>query len=90
VVAGVEAADENPHRLLLQLRTLQGPHRPGIAFIKLRFGRKVLKDIFKRLPGLWSESRDILILFIFQFHHFTAEPQRLPNFQTTFNLSKKI
>jgi hypothetical protein len=25
-----------------------------------------------------EQTRDLLILFIFSFHHFTAEPQRLP------------
>jgi hypothetical protein len=25
-----------------------------------------------------EQTRDLLISFIFSFHHFTAEPQRLP------------
>jgi hypothetical protein len=33
---------------------------------------------FKRLPGAGERTRDLLIAFIFSFHHFTAEPQRLP------------
>jgi hypothetical protein len=27
-----------------------------------------------------ERTRDLLILFIFSFHHFTTEPQRLPLF----------
>jgi hypothetical protein len=41
----------------------------------------VTKKYFKKeFPGLAGErTRDLLISFIFSFHHFTAEPQRLPN-----------
>jgi hypothetical protein len=36
--------------------------------------------IFFKLPGLAGErTRDLLISFIFSFHHFTAERQRLPS-----------
>jgi hypothetical protein len=32
---------------------------------------------FKRLPG-WGANPGSFVSFIFSFHHFTAEPQRLP------------
>jgi hypothetical protein len=35
---------------------------------------------YKGCPG-WERTRDLLISFIFSFHHFTAEPQRLPTTQ---------
>jgi hypothetical protein len=34
----------------------------------------------KRLPGVGSEPGSSHFIYIFIFHHFTAEPQRLPNF----------
>jgi hypothetical protein len=39
----------------------------------------VLGKVFlRRLPRAGERTRDLLISFIFSFHHFTAEPQRLP------------
>jgi hypothetical protein len=33
---------------------------------------------FKQVARAGKRTRDLLILFIFSSHHFTAEPQRLP------------
>jgi hypothetical protein len=33
---------------------------------------------FLKVARAGERSRDLFILFIFSFHHFTAEPQRLP------------
>jgi hypothetical protein len=33
---------------------------------------------FKGCPGAGEQTRELLITFIFSFHYFTAEPQRLP------------
>jgi hypothetical protein len=33
---------------------------------------------FKKGARSWERTWDLLILFIFSYHHFTAEPQRLP------------
>jgi hypothetical protein len=36
-------------------------------------------SFFKGCPGAVERTRDLLISFISSFHHFTAEPQRIPN-----------
>jgi hypothetical protein len=35
-------------------------------------------SIFLKVAQAGEQTRDLLILFIFSFHHVTAEPQRLP------------
>jgi hypothetical protein len=37
----------------------------------------------KKVARAGERTRDLLISFIFSFHHFTAEPQRLPTFMDT-------
>jgi hypothetical protein len=46
---------------------------------------------FLRLPwmGAWEWTLDLLISFIFSFHHFAAETQWLPNIVQFFVYTKK-
>jgi hypothetical protein len=41
----------------------------------------IFSKLFKKVARarLGERTRDLLISFIFSFHHLTAEPQRLPN-----------
>jgi hypothetical protein len=41
---------------------------------------------FKVARGAGERTRDLLILFIFSFHRFTAKPQRLPNSQHSYSM----
>jgi hypothetical protein len=46
-------------------------------------GKKFYFNLFwyiylKKVARAGERTRDLLILFIFSLHHFTAEPQRLP------------
>jgi hypothetical protein len=40
--------------------------------------RHIRRRIFLKVAWAGERTRDLLISFIFSFHHFTAEPQRLP------------
>jgi hypothetical protein len=50
-----------------------------ITFIHMMLhnGLSVFVSFFKGARA-GEQTRDLLISFIFSFHHFTAEPQRLP------------
>jgi hypothetical protein len=40
----------------------------------------ILVNIFLKVAQAGERTWELLISFIFSFHHFTAKPQRLPTF----------
>jgi hypothetical protein len=62
-------------RILLVLAA-QPLVRPGVDIMN-PCQLYVISFFKKRLPGLGSEPGIFFISFIFSFHHFTAEPERL-------------
>jgi hypothetical protein len=51
-----------------------------IKNVRGRFLKAARHQLFKiqKVSRAKKQTRDLLILFTFSFHHFTAEPQRLP------------
>jgi hypothetical protein len=68
-------------RKIWQPRWLPSRYQETVLSMTLAMAAWLRNDpgFLKRLPGLgWERTRDLLISFIFSFHHLTAEPQRLP------------
>jgi hypothetical protein len=49
----------------------------------IKMGKKKRK---KGCPAAGERTRDLLISFVYAFHHFTAEPQRLPSLPKVSNI----
>jgi hypothetical protein len=62
-----------PHRL-----ATADPRRPILTFSKVKVVLNLRISFFKRLPGVGSEPGSSRFNLFSPFHHFTAEPQRLP------------
>jgi hypothetical protein len=45
---------------------------------KMKQQLEIVSYFFKGCPGWGANPGPFFISFIFSFHHFTAEPQRLP------------
>jgi hypothetical protein len=70
------------HRVQDGICTIMFLHMPDYGYIftnRLRFVSAAYEGYFLRVARAGERTRDLLILFIFSFHHFTAEPLRLLN-----------